>query len=266
LIDSAPLPADQKLDHYRRAMQLADQDAEKKKVLSVLGTLDTLGAFQMAASLADDAALKNEAALAACVIAEKIYTTQGRQIKGELERIAAADLSDSTREQAWDILGKIEQVKYYVMDWEVCGPYFEEGKNYSALFDIPFAPEIDGGKDAKWRKMPASEDAAQPYYLDLLKALNGGEQRVAYLRTKLQWPKEQQVKLWIGSDDGCKVWVNGELVHSNNVPRAFTVDQDSAAATLKKGENVIMMKITQNNMPWGASLGIEEPRPPKPPK
>jgi len=266
LIDSASLPADQKLDHYRRAMQLADQDAEKKKVLSVLGTLDTLGAFQMAAALVDDAALKNEAALAACVIAEKIYTTQGRQIKGDLEKIVAADLSDSTREQAWDILGKIEQVKYYVMDWEVCGPYFEEGKNYSALFDIPFAPEIDGGKDAKWRKMPVGEDAAQPYYLDLLKALDGGEQRVAYLRTKLQWPKEQQVKLWIGSDDGNKVWVNGELVYSNNVARAFTVDQDSAAATLKKGENIIMMKITQNNMPWGASLGIEEPRPPKPPK
>ena len=54
LIDSASLSADEKLEHYRRAMQLADQDAEKKKVLSSLGTLDTLGAFQMAAALADD--------------------------------------------------------------------------------------------------------------------------------------------------------------------------------------------------------------------
>ncbi len=265
LIDSASLPADEKLGHYRRAMNLADQDAEKKKVLSSLGSLDTLGAFQMAAALVGDAALKNEAALAACVIAEKLYATQGLQIKADLERIVAADLSDSTRQQAWDILGKIGQAKHYITDWEVSGPYFEEGKNYSALFDTAFAPEIDGGKDAKWRKMPAGEDAAQPHYLDLLKALNGGEQRVAYLRTKLQWPKNEQVKLWIGSDDGCKVWVNGELIHSNNVARAFTVDQDSAAANLKKGENIIMMKVTQNNMPWGASLGIEAPRPPKPP-
>jgi len=266
LIDSASLSADVKLEHYRRAMELADQNAEKKKVLSSLAKLDTPGAFETAAALVDDAALKNEAALAACVIAERIYTTQGRQIKADLEKIVAADLSDSMRERAWDILGKIGQAKYYVMEWEVCGPFFEQDKNHSDLFDMPFAPEIDGGKDAKWRKMPAGEDPAQPYYLDLLKALNGGEQRVAYLRTKLQWPEEQQVKLWIGSDDGCKMWVNGEVVHSNNIARPFTIDQDTATATLKQGENIIMMKVTQNNLPWGASLGIEEPRPPKPPK
>ncbi len=266
LVDSASLPVEKKLEHYRRAMQLADQNTEKKKVLSSLARLDSPAAFETAASLVDDAALKDEAALAACAVAQKIYTSKGQQIKGQLEKIVAADLSDSTRQQAWDILGGIEQVKYYVSDWEVSGPYLQEGKDYSALFDTAFAPEIDGGKDAKWRRMPAGTDPAQPYYLDLLKALNGGEQRVAYLRTKLQWPKEQQVKLWIGSDDGNKVWVNGKLVHSNNVARAFTVDQDSAAAALKKGENVIMMKITQNNLPWGASLRIEEPRPPKPPK
>ena len=266
LIDSASLPADQKLEHYRRAMQLADQNAEKKKVLSSLAKLDTAGAFETAAALVDDAALKNEAALAACVIAAKSFTKQGREIKSGLEKIVAADVSDSTRERAWDILGKIVQTKRYVTDWEVSGPYFEDGKNYSALFDTAFAPEIDGGKDAKWRKIPAGTDPAQPFYLDILKALNGGEQRVAYLRTKLEWPGERQVKLLIGSDDGNKVWVNGKVAHSNNVARAFAPDQDSATVTLKKGENVIVMKITQNNLPWGASLRIAEARPPKPPK
>jgi hypothetical protein len=152
------------------------------------------------------------------------------------------------------------------MDWEVSGPYMQEGKNYSALFDIPFAPEINGSKGARWRKMPTGTDSSQPWYLDLLKVLNGGEQRVAYLRTKLQWPSERKVKLWIGSDDGNKVWVNGKLVHANNVARSFTPDQDSTTVTLKKGENIIMMKITQNNLPWGASLRIEEPKPLKPPK
>jgi len=91
----------------------------------------------------------------------------------------------------------------------------------------------------------------------LLKALDGGEQRVAYLRASLEWPSEQQVTLRIGSDDGVKLWVNGQLVHANNVARAFTADQDSAVAVFKKGENLILMKITQNNMPWGASLKIE---------
>lgn len=257
LIDAADLPADRKLAQYRRAMQLALRDAEKKKVLSVLSSLDTLGAFRLAASHLDNLSLKNEAALAACRVAQQIYAAKGTEIKDDLERIAAADVGDSINHQAREILQNMNKVKFYITDWEVSGPYVQKGKSYNQLFDVAFAPEIDGGKDAKWRKMPAGTDPAQPWYLDLLKALNGGEQRVAYLRTSLEWPTNQQVTLRIGSDDGVKLWVNGKLVHANNVARPFTRDQDSATATFKKGENTILMKVTQNNMPWGASLRIE---------
>jgi hypothetical protein len=81
--------------------------------------------------------------------------------------------------------------------------------------------------------MPAGTDPARPWYLDLLKALDGGERRAAYLRTRLQWPAAQRVTLRIGSDDGIKVWVNGQLVHANNATRSFAPDQDSATVTLK---------------------------------
>ena len=261
LIDAAALPSDQKLAYYSQAMQAADQDAEKRKVLSVLASLDTLDAFKMAMYRLDSPSLSGESALAACRIAQKIYASRGRQIKGDLERIIAADVSDSTTQQAREILQNINKVEFYVTGWEVSGPYVQKGKNYAALFDIAFAPEIDGGKNAKWRRMPAGTDPAQPWFLDLLQALDGGEQRVAYLRTKLEWPAEQRVTLRMGSDDGVKLWVNGRLVHANNIARAFTPDQDSATATLRKGENVLLMKITQNNMPWGASLRIEHQEP-----
>jgi len=261
LIDSAALPAVRKLAHYQQAMQLAHQDTERKKILSVLSSLDTLEAFQMAMSYFDNPSLKKEAALAACWIAQRIYAAKGRQIKDDLERIVEAEVSDSTKQQAREMLGNINKVKFYVTDWEVSGPYVQKGKNYAALFDIAFAPEIDGGRDARWRKMLSGTDAAQPWYLDLLTALDGGEQRVAYLRTKLEWPAEQRVTLRIGSDDGVKLWVNGKLVHANNIARGFTADQDRAIATFNKGENTILMKITQNNLPWGASLRIEHQGP-----
>lgn len=266
LVDSSSLSGEQKLGHYRRALKLAEQDAEKRRVLSALGAVETVGAFETAASLVGDAGLKNEAALAACAIAEKIYASKGGQLKAGLERVVAAEVGEAIRQQAWDILGKVEQVKLYVTEWEVSGPYVQDGKNYSALFDIAFAPEIDGGAEAKWRPIPAGTDPAQPYYIDILKALDGGEQRVAYLRAKLDWPADEQVKLLIGTDDGGKIWVNGQLVHSNNIARPFIADQDSATANLKKGENLILMKITQNNLPWGASLKVEQIRPARPPK
>jgi len=48
----------------------------------------------------------------------------------------------------------------------------QKGKNHITLFDIRFAPEIDGGSGAKWRKLvpsavegtPAETDLAKPWY------------------------------------------------------------------------------------------------------
>lgn len=119
LIDAAELPADRKLAHYQQAMRLADQaspersrgDAERKKVLSVLAGLDTLEAFRMAVSYLDEPPLKNEAALAACRIAQRIYATKGSQIKDDLERIASADVAEATRQQAREILQNINKLE-----------------------------------------------------------------------------------------------------------------------------------------------------------
>ncbi len=104
LIATAALPAARKLEHYQQAMKLARQDTQKKKVLSVLADLDTLEAFQTAMSQFDDPSLKNEAAQAACRIAQKIHTSKGNQLEDDLKRIAEADVSDSTRRQAREIL------------------------------------------------------------------------------------------------------------------------------------------------------------------
>ncbi|MHC4699090.1 MAG: HEAT repeat domain-containing protein [Planctomycetota bacterium] len=78
LVDAADLPSDEKLVHYRQAMQAARQDAERKKVLSVLAGLGTLDGFQMAVSHLDNPSLENEAALTACRIAQNIRFGENR--------------------------------------------------------------------------------------------------------------------------------------------------------------------------------------------
>jgi hypothetical protein len=109
--------------------------------------------------------------------------------------------------------------------WQVAGPYEQQGKNYSDLFDIPFAPESGDSASVQWQMMPASADPAEPWKMDLLKAL-GGQQRVAYARTWINSPKQQNVRLELGSDDGVKVWLNDHLVHANNVARALQPGSD----------------------------------------
>ena len=60
----------------------------------------------------------------------------------------------------------------------------------------------------------------------------------------------------LGSDDGVKVWVNNTPVFENNVVRAFVAGQDKFEASLKKGSNDIVIKVSQLSGGWTVSLQI----------
>jgi len=97
--------------------------------------------------------------------------------------------------------------------------------------------------------LPVGFDPKQPWRFDLLKFL-GGEQRVAYVRTRVHSEREQPARLELGTDDGVKAWLNGRLVHANNVARPLAVGSDTAEVTLQPGWNTLLLKITQNNLGW----------------
>jgi hypothetical protein len=94
--------------------------------------------------------------------------------------------------------------------------------------------------------------------MDLLAAL-GGEQVVAYAKTSIYSEQETPAIAEIGSDDGIKVWLNEVLVHAHNVARALTPGADKANVTLKKGWNLVLVKVTQNNQGWEFSLRLTKP-------
>jgi hypothetical protein len=57
--------------------------------------------------------------------------------------------------------------------------------------------------------------------------------------------------LELGSDDGVKVWLNGTLVHANNVTRGVTLGEDRVDVTLKQGRNYMLVKVPQGVGGWG---------------
>ncbi len=257
------LGADRKLECYRTALGLAPNAAEKRRVLSALAEVKTLGSLELAASQVDDAQVREEAAWAAVTIAGELYAGHAEMVKPVLERVVAADVRDSTKQQARKTLDEIEAIESYLVHWEVAGPYVQEGKNYAQLFDIPFGPE-QPDSDVQWRKMPVSKSGQHIGYLDLLQELDGGEQRVAYLRTRFESGEAKSATLEIFSDDGVKAWLNGQVVHANNVARPIMPEPDRVHVTLRKGVNELMLKVTQNNLPWGAIVRVREGKPVEP--
>ena len=250
---AADKPLDERWKMCEAGMAASQRPEEKKLGLTELANLPHPGALKLAESLCADAAVKAEAEAAAVRIAATLLGSHRAEAKAALDRLAA-DASPAARAAASKALDALDQHVGYITAWQVAGPFRQQGKQCQELFDIPFAPEQQGAK-AEWKALPPPADAALFWQADLLPTA-GGEQCVVYLRTRVIAPKETKANLEIGSDDGVKVWVNGKLVHANNIMRPIVAGQDKAEATLKEGANDFLLKITQNNMGCAACVRI----------
>jgi HEAT repeat protein len=103
-------PAGETIEMYKKAMSLSPDAGEKRRVLSGLGNAKSLGALQMAAGYLDDETLFREAGFAVVKVAGTIYTDFPEQAKDVLKKVVQTTKSDSLRQQAQEVIGKIEQL------------------------------------------------------------------------------------------------------------------------------------------------------------
>jgi putative membrane-bound dehydrogenase-like protein len=147
--------------------------------------------------------------------------------------------------------------------WLIVGP-FENGADRSGLEKVfPPEKEIDlkatyEGKKGKvsWRTIKAGAGN----YFDL-REFHGdaSPQSVSYVYRQIESPIDQEATIRLGTDDGCKLWVNDQLVHKSNATRAALPEQDVVTVKLKKGRNKILLKIDNGNDPHGFYFTIESP-------
>jgi hypothetical protein len=93
------------------------------------------------------------------------------------------------------------------------------------------------------------------YYIDFLKAFGAqrGEDAAGYAVAYVMADDEMKVKLSIGSNDQCKVWLNGKQVIKFAETRTLDKDTDSADVTLVKGQNVLVFKVINEKNNWQAA-------------
>jgi HEAT repeat protein len=248
------MSAREKVRCYERALPLAANAAEKRRVFAVLPRIKTADALRLAGAFVDTETIRDESALAAVTIAKDVYGSDPALTKSVLQRVVAQPVRDEIRQEAQKLLTDIETLQSYLTQWEVAGPYMRPGRNHAQLFDVPFAPEQPDA-DVEWKPITVRAEGSHPAYVDLLAAF-GGEQRVAYVRTEFEAAVGGAAALEIFSDDGVKAWLNGKLVHANNVARPIMPQPDRVHVTLQNGTNRLMLKVTQNNLPWGAIVRV----------
>jgi hypothetical protein len=76
----------------------------------------------------------------------------------------------------------------------------------------------------------------------------------SYAFTYLYSAADQEGFLWVGADDGVKIWLNGQVVVTNASSGTHQLARDRVPVTLKAGENSLLVKIKNELGSYGFSL------------
>ncbi len=79
---------------------------------------------------------------------------------------------------------------------------------------------------------------------------------VGYAYGEFESDKAGSALLGLGSDDGVKIWLNGELVKDSWVRRSTRIDDDLVPLKLQAGKNRILIKIQNVKGEWSFYLRI----------
>ncbi len=248
----------QRVEALKNLLSSSLTDAQKRIVLSGLGQVQDKQSLLLVTPFLDEAAVQSEAAQATISLASALPYTDMEVTTVALKKVIAGHGDDATKQAAQKALDQIQAVTDYVLTWEVSGPYKQAGKDYSELFGMVFPPEQGEGDGATWRPIGPGADPKTPWVIDLLGPL-GGEQRVAYVRAWIFAEQKTPARLEMGSDDGLKVWLNHEVVHTNNIFRGFSAGTDQVNVTLNAGWNPLLLKVTQLNGGWAVCARVVTP-------
>lgn len=137
----------------------------------------------------------------------------------------------------------VDYAWHYVDAWYTVGPFAIENATAARLISpqrpIDLAAVYQGKRDTliHW----------QYYRSDVARILpeTDEENSVHYAYTELRSDRKRSVWLALGADDSMHVWLNGELIWDcGNHLRSWIIDEGARPATLRKGYNRLLVRLT----------------------
>jgi len=152
----------------------------------------------------------------------------------------------------------------YIRDWLMLAPIpLPEGRSGSEMIlenqinnEGSLQPRAGdsvkiNGKELTWKPIRASTN-----YFDfnaILKTVN--DHAVGYMVTYIECDEELPgVIMTIGSNDEGRLYLNGVDIYAFNEPRPLELDADKGRVTLKKGVNVVVFKVLNEQNSWQGAM------------
>jgi len=243
-LESAKFSTEERMDMLRKAIKLASCNEEKKQIISSLENVVNFEALQVLQKYMLEPSLKSQAQISALKLARKLRTIDFDRAKAAAKQIARDDnavIAEEVRKTLDEFMG-----------WKIAGPYREKGKKGAELFKTVYPPE-NGSKDVNWMRLTKGFGNEK---VNLKKTFRVQNYACAYVKAAFVSSHEQTVLLEMGSNDGIKAWLNGELIHSLWAGRACVPGGDVVKVKLRKGRNELLLKIVNETNVWEFSCRL----------
>ncbi len=164
-------------------------------------------------------------------------TERKKQLTSIMPEGLIATLTEDELVDVVEYLTKLQTPSLTPESWQIAGPFQQK-------IDDDF-----GGLDvSKWRSVKGSPTG----YLDLA-AFHGdkGKNSVSVMTRTVESPIDQEATILLGTDDGCRLFVNGVKVFGHDKAVSAAPEADSVTVKLKKGSNAILLKVSNGDNPHG---------------
>ncbi|MAE65843.1 MAG: hypothetical protein CMJ18_16355 [Phycisphaeraceae bacterium] len=165
-------------------------------------------------------------------------------------------------------LRRIDRRPGFVVNWLLCGPFNRDGRLTSCAAlrkdylkasggerrARPRAGERVGRDGPEW-----SATALREGCIVNLARSYADRGIVSYAMAYLHCPAARPVRLWLGSDDGFVLVVNGRRVAAQDVHRGLGIDSDACDLSLRRGTNAILLKVEQFYGAYEFCLRVTDP-------
>jgi hypothetical protein len=197
------------------------------------------------------ARLISEAAAAEAAAATPIYQ---KAMSGAVHEDQVKQIAEALRKNGETV--NIQKHFGFLSQWMVIGPFDnKEEKGFAVAYTpettaaegkpLDPAAEYDGqlGK-VKWQAVVTEDDYG---VLDIAKQIQNYKGSLMYASTSWRSDRDQNVEVRLGTPNAWKLWVNGKLVFEREeYHRSSAMDQYKVPVSLKAGENVLLLKVCQN--------------------
>ena len=186
---------------------------------------------------------------------KKLFTSLGSAVLLGL-LMSNADAADALRPDAegyirhWVMLAPLA-----IRDGETCAEALlkEQVKDEATLRPKAGDKVKVGAKELVWQNVTASTNYFD--FNEVLKSMN--DHAAGYMVTYLECEKEMpNVIVAVASNDQGRIYFNGVDIYAFTEARPLMLDADKGRVTLKKGINVIVFKVTNEQNSWQGAMRL----------